>query len=551
MAGFLEARRILAAFQGGAPLEFLLAMSGTSDQLDLYLRARAAERGRDARVGTLPFNTLGQLLLQPAEELEEVFLLLPWDLLPQADWRSGIPRSPQEFEMLRQSAAEVAGRLAQRKRARFLYLPAALPPLLPHPGQNRALAFELRSLAASLGAVELPAGSFSLATYLNSGCPVGGGALWEVAGHIISAALDPAPEPCKVLVTDLDNTLWSGVIAEDGEEGIYWRAEGKGYRHFIYQTLLARLRIEGVLLAAVSRNDPEVALAPLRKGEMPLREGDFVAVIASYHAKSAQIRELATQLNLGLDSFVFVDDNPVELAEVSLQVPGVHCVTFPGRAEELPALLEQVEALFPRRRVTAEDRERTEMYRRRLAGMVPSELAGADLSGFLRDLQMRLTLHDRSAGDRTRAVQLINKTNQFNLNGVRVEDDEVQAVLDAGGRLYSASLEDRHGSHGEILSCLIRPDGTIASLVMSCRVFQRRVEYAFLAWLCARDQAPNRLEHAATERNSPLREFLRDAAFSPLEGGLVALDARRFARDHEEDLALFDVAEPAAAGEGA
>src|SRR5947209_2116195 len=168
---------------------------------------------------------------------------------------------------------------------------------------------------------------------------------------------------------------------------------------------------------------------------MLLGEEDFVAIIASYRAKSAQIRELAERLNLGLDSFVFVDDNPVELTEVSLALPDVRCVRFPQHDDDLAAFLNEVSSLFPRRATTSEDRERTEMYRRRLEGIVPSDLQGADLTRFLKDLKMTLTIHDRACGDRTRAVQLINKTNQFNLNGRRVSDDDVRVVLDAGGHL--------------------------------------------------------------------------------------------------------------------
>src|SRR5262249_27721002 len=159
---------------------------------------------------------------------------------------------------------------------------------------------------------------------------------------------------------------------------------------------------EGVLLAAVSRNDEDLAVEPLRSGRMPLGESDFVAVLASYKAKSGQIRELGNRLNLGLDAFVFVDDNKVELAEVRSQLPPVHSLEFPPTDAGLPGLLRELAQLFGRSVVTAEDRERTTMYRRRLDGMPPSQMAGADLTTFLRDLGMTLTIHDRSLGDRSR-----------------------------------------------------------------------------------------------------------------------------------------------------
>jgi FkbH-like protein len=536
---FLEARRLVSTFQGGPPLPFLFALSGTAEPFALYLQAAAARRGRAADVGFLPFNTLAQALRADADPaVTEVFLLLPWDFAPEADWRSGVPESVDD-ESLRARAAETASLLARRSQARLLYLPAPLPPLFPDPARGAAFARSLESLALGLGARVLPADAFALSGYLSSGCPVGGTWIGRVAEAVVEAAAAARSEPKKVLVTDLDNVLWSGVIAEEGPEGIACEPSGRGHRHFIYQGLLRRLRHEGTVLAALSRNDPDVVLAPFRSGRMLLREEDFVAIIAGYHAKSAQIRELAQRLNLGLDAFVFVDDNPVEVAEVSLALPEVRCVTFPQHDDGLAAFLDEVASLFPHREITAEDRERTVMYRRRLEGFVATDLRGADLTRFLQDLKMTLTIHDRGRGDRTRAVQLINKTNQFNLNGRRLTDEEVRARLDAGGRLIGATLADRTGDHGEILACLVGPDGTIESFVMSCRVFQRRVEYAFLAWLMGQPNPPTGLQWTSTPRNAPFHQFLSDIA-GPLNGaGVVHVEPAALAARHAPDVALF------------
>lgn len=537
---FLEARRLVSRFPGGEPLPFLFALSGTAEPFALYLLAAAAQRGRAAEVRFLPFNTLAQALRVDADPaVTEVFLLLPWDFAPEADWRSGVPESVDEAA-LRSRAAETARLLARRSGARLLYLAAPLPPLFPDPARGAALACSLESLALGLGARVLPADAFGLASYLYSGCPVGGDAIGLVAEAAVEAAAAPRTEPRKVLVTDLDNVVWSGLLAEEGAEGIACEPSGRGYRHFVYQGLLRRLRREGTVLAAVSRNDPDVVLAPFRSGRMLLREEDFVAIIASYNAKSAQIRELAQRLNLGLDSFVFVDDNPVEVAEVSLALPDVRCVTFPQHDDELVAFLDDLASLFPHREITAEDRGRTDLYRRRLEGFVAADLQGADLTRFLQDLKMTLTIHDRGRGDRTRALQLINKTNQFNLNGRRLTDEQLRANLDAGGRLFGATLADRTGDHGEILACLVAQDGTIESFVMSCRVFQRRVEYAFLAWLMAQPNPPTGLQWASTPRNAPFQQFLREVAGAN-GAGLVRLDPAAVGARYVGDLALFTV----------
>ncbi len=543
---FLEAHRLVADFRGGESLPFLFAISGTADPFVLYLKAVAAMRGRAADVRLLPFNTLGQTLAGPPRPAErEVFLLFPWDLVPEADWRSGVLADAPDEGTIRERAAATLASLAKRPNARLLYVPAPMLPLWTQSRRNEALGLWLTSEAHASGAHILEASAFSVGTYLASGCPVGGAGLGTVAEAVVAPLLESRAEPAKVLITDLDNTLWAGIVGDDGVEGLHFGPEGTGYVHFVYQTYLARLRREGVLLAAVSKNDEAVALAPIKAGRMVLKEEDFVAVLASWNAKSAQIRQLAGVLNLGLDAMTVVDDNEVELAEIRLELPQVQTLRFPSQAAELPALLSALGARFGRAQITAEDRQRTEMYRRRLEGMVPSDVEGADLTQFLRDLKMRLLLHDRSRGDRTRAVQLINKTNQFNLNGRRISDAEVGAVLDAGGRLYSATLEDRTGSHGEILACLVDPTGVVTSFVMSCRVFQRRVEHAFVAWLGGQSPVPVAFAFEPTARNEPLRTFLSDAVGS-LDGAAdIPFDAGALSGRYSDDLALFDLQRPA------
>ena len=543
---FLEASRLVAGFEGGPSLPFLFAMSGTSDKLTLFLRAAAARRGRSAEPRVLPFNTLPQWLFSEAQPGEdEVLLLFPWDFAPETDWRSGIPASPPDHADLWARAEATARRIAARPNARVLYVPAPVPPLYSNPTTNRGLEAGLLGLACELGATILPADAFALGSYLSSGSPLAGARLYEVADAVVGRAESRAPAGKKVLVTDLDNVMWHGVVGEDGLDGIRYAPEGIGYRFFLYQTMLAKLEREGTLLAAVSRNDEDLAVSPFRSGRMTLGESQFVCIIASYNAKSSQIAEIAKRLNLGLDSFVFVDDNPIELAEVTTQLPDVTCLQFPTGDAGMPEFFTALSGLFSRSAITAEDRMRTEMYRSRLAGIAPTDLAGADLTGFLRGLEMQLTIADRSQGDRTRAVQLINKTNQFNLNGRRLEDEEVVATLATGGRLYTATLADRNGTHGEILACLVSADGTIESLVMSCRVFQRRVEHAFFAWLSTIQNPPRRLRYQPTERNEPIRQFLQDTSFRTGHGDLVELDAGIFAESHHSTLSLFRMEAPA------
>lgn len=537
---FLEAKRIVRGFQGGDALAFTLAMSGAADTLDLFLRAAGAKRGRAVNVRTLPFNTMGQQLASPAVG-PEVWLLLPWDFAPELDWRSGLPADAPSAADIADRAREMAQRLDARRGARLIYLPAPTLPLFADPAANAALASGLLAHAQRLGAAVLPADAFALGTYLASGNPIGATSLGRVAETVIAHALDAQPQSKKLLVTDFDNVLWAGVVGEDGTKGLGCSPEGPGYRHFIYQTLLVALKREGVLLAGVSRNDETDARAPFVAEMTTVRADDFVTILASYHPKSAQVRMLAEGLNLGLDAVVFVDDNPIELAEVEGALPAVTCLEFPGSDDRLPPFVEQLRQLFARRVVTDEDRERTALYRRRAEGLAPAAGAGTDLRDFLRGLGMKLTIHDRTPGSRDRALQLINKTNQFNINGRRLSEDELRAHLEAGARLYTASLDDRTGSHGEILSCLVTRGGIVESLVLSCRVFQRRVEHAFLNWLATHD-APRAFRFLETPRNEPARMFFEDPAFRRDAGDLVAFDARAFAERHRDDAALLGVA---------
>ena len=528
---------MLAALRHAEKLPFLMAMSGTPDQLELYLRAHAARTGLDAQVGVLPFGTLGQHLFSEATGTE-LFLLLPWDLAPECDWRSGMSGTLADVDSIMARAEKVAAVLTKRK-ARLAYLPAPIPPLCAASSNNVRLSTELTTLAVRAGAVLIPAQRFSLASYLASGAPVAGDALSAVAKVLIDLLLAPPSGTFKVVATDADNTLWAGLVGEDGVGAVSAEPHGTGFRHFVYQGFLLRLKAAGILLAVISRNDEDMVRAPLDSGSMPLKIADFVAIRAGYGAKSDHVRDLAECLNLGADSVVFIDDNPVELAEVASAVPGITCQAFPSKDDDLPAFLDRLALLFDRRSVTAEDVERTEMYRRRVAAHSPTE--GAGLMDFLKGLDMVLTLRDRTNDDWTRAHQLINKTNQFNLNGRRFDESQVATVLADGGRMFTAVLDDRAGSHGEIIACLIDRDGMVHALVMSCRVFQRRVEYAFLLWLLSHWQGPAlSFAFSATERNEPLRNFLADPAFAD-DGECRTLDGVALTVAHAADLSLFTI----------
>ncbi len=534
---FLEAQRAADAAASLPERRLRLCLSGTVAPLDLYLRAYLARAGQRGVIDTLPFGTLQQYLRSgEIAAATDVLLLTPWDLLPSLDWRLGLRPESLTLDAARAQLQEIE-RLLGDTEAPLFYLPAAVPPAAQDDVLQRRLESELHATALRLGARILSADAFGLSAYLAYGTPVSAAAASDIAAAIVSALTETSKPRRKLLVSDLDGVMWHGVVGEDGPDGLLFAPEGKGYPHYIYQTLLKRLRAEGVLLSVASRNDADLARAPLRNAQSVLKEDDFVAIKTGYGEKSALIQQLAQKLSLGTDSFVFVDDNPVEVAEVRARLPEVACLQFPSSPDGLPALLSAMRDHFPSRQLTEEDRRRTELYRQRLASAVPEGASGASVEEFLRGLEMRLIVADRSVGGRERAVQLINKTNQFNLNGLRLSDDVVAQTLANGGRLLVATLEDKHGSHGEILACLVEGEARIAALVMSCRVLQRGAEHAFVRWLATGVlRSPSvRFAFQVTERNEPLRRFLTDlgldaAASGDIEMPVPALQAACAAR---------------------
>ena len=537
---FLQAHSLLKEFTSNKKQKLKLVMSGQPENLCLFIRAEYAQRGVDCQIETIPFNTLHQYLLTPQEMgIDECFLLFPWDFLPSLDWRSGINEASPSFEDTAQQLEKMSA-LFQQRNAHFFYVRAPITPLYANSAENRRFEKNLLALALQLNANVLPADFFSLNSYLNFGVPFASNQCGDLAEIIFRELQSSVIPPKKVLVTDLDNVMWAGVIGEDGVEGIKDKPEGQGYPHFIYQTLLRKLKHQGVLLAAVSKNDPDLALAPFHRMNSVLREEDFVAVLASYESKAAQISALIAQLNVGLDACVFVDDNPVEIAAVAQALPTVTCVTFPSKVDGLLETLAQLEQLFSTATLTDEDKQRTHLYRTRLAGMVPVASAEINLESFLRELDMVLHIFDRTTNQQDRAIQLINKTNQFNLNGIRYSDAEVREVLARGGRLLTAQLKDKHGDHGEIIACLIDQDEMLLSLVMSCRVMQRKVEQVFMGWLAARvlQKECISMRFLKTERNTPVQQFLAAEQFT-IGDELATIPRQDFAQRQQTVMSWF------------
>jgi FkbH-like protein len=328
--------------------------------------------------------------------------------------------------------------------------------------------------------------------------------------------------PRKVLCTDLDNTLWGGILGEEGPDGIATGSAFPGNCYLEYQKYLKQLSSRGVLLAIVSKNnEADVREAfQVRAADLGLGLDNFVATKISWNEKSDSIRELAQELSLALDSFVFVDDNPVECEAIRLQLPEVAVIE--AAVEEPWKLVELLSAqsFFDAAVVTDDDVNRLNEYR---AQAQRSELASSagDRDEFLASLGIVCTFLSALDAPLARSVQLLAKTNQFNLTTRRRSAAEVEEFASApGGQAIAVRVRDRFGDAGVVGLALARSEGDscfIDSLLLSCRVIGRGIETALLAHLAdtAKRTGAKQLigEFIATKKNAPCADFYLNHGF--------------------------------------
>jgi len=339
---------------------------------------------------------------------------------------------------------------------------------------------------------------------------------------VLADAVVGATAPhCKLVVVDLDDTLWGGRVGDDGCDGIELDPAGVG-RHFLrLQAFLAGLRAKGVLLAIASKNDP-AAVQEVFAGrpEMLLQLDDFAAVEIHWERKSSSLARILERLKLSTAGVVFLDDNPVERAEVLRRFPDIAAPDLPDDpAQRVPTL--ERSGLFDHRIATDESHARNRMYAENAAREAAQHEAG-DYHEFLRGLGMVLEGAELVEA-RERVIELIHKTNQFNLTTRRYNWGELAGVVDSGfGRCYR--LKDRFGDNGIISVVAVArdsdDDARIDLWLMSCRVLGRKVEETILADLIARARSlgARRIvgEYIATPKNALVRDLYPRLGFSEI-----------------------------------
>ncbi len=353
-------------------------------------------------------------------------------------------------------------------------------------------------------------------------------------GEDIAQVLSMPPNR-KGIITDLDLTAWNGILGDDGVDGVHWDLEHHAQPYGLYQQLLHALAKEGVLVAVASKNSHEIVQQIfMQRQDLILKENDIFPMTASWQPKSEMVEKILKTWNIGPESVIFIDDNPFELEEVGRKYPQMECIQFDPSPRFAMGLWRELRTKFARRTVSEEDRIRSTSIR----AMTEKELSpdsNTDIEDFLAHLDAELKFELSRNSDDGRAFELINKTNQFNLNGVRLTDAEFRAYLaQEQSFLLTASYSDKFGALGKISSLLGRITGDeilVEFWVLSCRAFSHRIEFACLRGLFEFfDEKYLHLRWKSTGRNNHLLEFLPLLPGKTTDGILV-LDRETFIQE--------------------
>jgi FkbH-like protein len=346
----------------------------------------------------------------------------------------------------------------------------------------------------------------------------------------------------KCLLLDLDNTLWGGVIGEDGLNGIQLSETGEGARYRDFQLRIRELSEMGIILGIVSKNNASDALEVFDKHEhMVLRTGDFAALKINWAPKAQNIANLAQDLDIGTDSIVFIDDNPMEREAVRTALPEVAVPDFPADTCELASFFERVyKDCFFTLESTAEDRKRTAGYLAN-AKRAAERTAAPSIEEFLAGLGTKIFLTRAGDADFHRAAQLTQKTNQLNLTTRRYTEQELRTLQTTPGtEVFIASVTDKYGDNGKVLVSIVRREACdtaeLDTFLMSCRVMGRFIEDQILDHMVKELRADGlsrlRVQFIPTRKNAPARAFVER-----LEGGRLVSDDESGAQTWEFDIA--------------
>lgn len=346
------------------------------------------------------------------------------------------------------------------------------------------------------------------------------------AEHVCRTVAAMRGKSKKCLVLDLDNTLWGGVIGDDGLEGIaLGQNSPKGEAYLALQHYILDLKKRGVVLAVCSKNEEKNARLPFQKHpDMVLKEDDIAVFVANWNDKAGNIQAIAEALDLTPDSFVFLDDNPAEREILRRDVPMVCVPEIPNNDPTLYPLLLSAAGYFEAVLFTQNDTERAEQY---AANAKRAELKTKvrDITEYLQSLEMDLEINSFRPEDTARVSQLINRSNQFNLTTIRYSEDDVARVeADPKFACFSFRLKDKFGDNGIIGIVICEDKGSdwhINTWLMSCRVLQRKVEQAVLNTIVVAAQKAGKKaligQYIPTAKNEMVKDHYKNFGFGLAE----------------------------------
>jgi FkbH-like protein len=553
-----------AAALGFRPARVALLSSFSIEFVHDALRAAGLASGLAVEIYQAPYGAFRQEILDPASGLyrfdpQAVILAVEAEAWLGAELRERL-RAGAVGEVAEAIGTEVAalGRaLRERSRAALLVHDAALP-AWPAGGMADAVAesgdtaFTAR-LNAALAAVARSIPNVHLVGYgalvnrhgaanwydhrmrLYARAPVAPAMYPHLAAEYLRylRALNGLARKCLVL--DLDNTLWGGIVGEDGPSGIRLGTEYPGSAFLEFQRAILELRGRGVLLAVASKNNPADVEEVFRTHPaMQLRPEHFSCMQVGWQPKAESIATIARDLNIGLEHMVFADDNPFECEQVREALPAVTILQLPAAPERYVEALNR-DGWFDALALSGEDRRRSDLYRQRDQAEALRGAAGT-LEDFYRDLAMEIEVAPVNAASLARAAQLTQKTNQFNVTTRRYTDADI-ARMSADPEWFTATVtvRDRFGDNGIVGLVLARRDGValdVDTFLLSCRVIGRTVETAMLALLCQaaarRGLGAIRGHVIATAKNQPARDLFERHGFASEGAGgwLLQLDRR-------------------------
>lgn len=526
-----------------------LAGFSTTELLAQALRPAFAARGLQAVVDVAPYGSAVAELMQPASpeadaSPDALLIQLDAEALVGGDWRGGAAQVREAFERRLEDLCGALANRARQSQAPILVntLPSAVAPALGHVDLIHAAGAaamirhanqRLAETAADLSNLHLVDADVALAVL--SPDQRSEAKLWfygrmaftEAASRLIADAFAAAWQarrrgPVKVVALDFDNTLWGGVYGDDGIERLQCGDDFPGNAFKAFQQEALRLKAQGCVLVGLSKNNADAIDVFARHPGMVLRAEDLAASAINWDPKPDNIRRIASDLNLGLDSFLFLDDSPHERAAMRRMCPEVEVPELPDDPARRPQWLRTLARTWPLR-VTAEDARRSDMYAAESKAKALRATA-ASYEDYLAGLEQRLEVAPLGPATLPRIAQLHERTNQFNLTTRRFTEGELASFMaqSAHYEVLLGEASDRFGSHGIVIAAVASIEGErarIDSFLMSCRVMSRTIETAFLCALvdrlAARGVRQIRADFLPTAKNGMVRDFYTANGFRP------------------------------------